>query len=88
MSSGKITVTNNTDNAIWITICENNNSNVMLASGTLTSKQSYDYVVSGYPAYQVNFFPPPNGTINAPNVPANGAVVFAVNSDRIKLADE
>jgi hypothetical protein len=88
MASGKITVTNLTDCEISISIYADGNTNALVASGALTSQQSYDYLVSGYPAYQVDFSPVASGTINAPDVPANGQVVFSINSDSGRVAEE
>ncbi|MGA9773474.1 MAG: hypothetical protein WBV94_30870 [Blastocatellia bacterium] len=88
MASGKITVTNNTQNDVWCSITEDGNTNVIVASGTILSKQSNDYPVSGFNLYQVNFSPVTSGVIGATNVPLNGQVVFSVNSDSGKMADE
>ena len=87
MASGKITVTNNTQNAVWCNITGEGN-NDLVASGTLLSKQSEDYPVSGFDLYQVNFYPVTSGVIGATNVPLNGQIIFSVNSDSGKVADE
>ena len=89
MSSGKITVTNFTENTILYNITENGNRGAVVASGSLNSKESQDNMVSGYIAYQVNFFPPGEGiTISSSNVPADGQLVFSVNSDSGETADQ
>lgn len=87
MASGKITVTNNTQNAVWCNITGEGNNDVV-ASGTLPSQQSEDYPVSGFTLYQVNFYPVTSGVIGATNVPLNGQIVFSVNSDSGQVAEE
>ena len=88
MASGKITVTNNTQNDVWYNITQDGNTNVILASGTLPSRKSLTNTVSGYLAYQVNFAPVTSGTISASGVPNNGQIIFSVSSDRAIVAEE
>ena len=88
MASGKITVTNNTQSDVWCSITPDGDASPILASGTITSKQSIDYPVSGYNIYQVNFFPVVSGVISATDVPSDGQIIFSVNSDSGEIADE
>lgn len=87
MASGKITVTNNTQVDVLCTITEDGNTQARVASGYISSKKSMDYPVSGYPQYQVNFYPVASGTISALDVPGDGQIIFSINSDSGKLGD-
>lgn len=77
--AGKITVTNFSENELWVNIMPNNQPNVVpVASGTLGISQTSGFPVSGYNSYQVNFFAPPQSLISARNIVPDALVAISI----------
>ncbi len=88
MASGKITITNNTSKDLSFSVTENGQPNqVPVASGTLIPNKPSGVVVSGYAAYQVNFFGA-SGVFYGPVVAADAQVEFIVSSDPGAASDD
>ena len=84
MASGKITITNNTQQQLAYNIYGNGQppNTVPLASGTLLPNKPTASVVSGYALYQANIFLTGSGTIFiGPVVGPDSQVEFIVSSD-------
>lgn len=79
--SGKITVTNFSENNISVNITPNNQPAVVpVASGTVNIAQTSGFAVSGYNLYQVNFFVFYPDVISARHIVPDAIVEIAITN--------